>query len=365
MDSEKKDFKEIKINIGKKNKYNIKKTKIILFYILLFLFLIFLVYILLFKNVIIIINKKNIREINDIYRMYLNNKNEMLKKKNLLNYNFNNKNISDKLYALRLFTNNNYIKYKGVEKCLIYDPDKQYCIYHLIAPKKVIGKEKILIGEKKDGCYVLLNDFKDIRIAYSFGISYMIQFDKDLAERGIDVYMYDHTINKLPYNNPKFHWAKIGITGKGKENAQLKTLEHLIEKNGHKSEKNMILKIDIEHNEWDSLKEVEENVLKQFKYIIIEYHFYKTNNIELYYNVIQKLHKNHQVFFLRCFQRENIVQFGNNIICRYLEVSYVIREGHLFDTDDSIYPIFEFDFDGPNPKANYEFNLNIMKLFDN
>ena len=81
--------------------------------------------------------------------------------------------------------------------------------------------------------------------------------------------------------------------------------------------------------------------------------------------MIQKLHKNHQVFYLRCFQRENIVQFGNNIICRYLEVSYVIREGHLFDTDDSIYPIFEFDFDGPNPKANYEFNLNIMKLFDN
>ena len=123
----------------------------------------------------------------------------------------------------------------------------------------------------------------------------MIQFDKGLAERGIDVYMYDHTINKLPYNNPKFHWAKLGITGKSKENAQLKTLEHLIEKNGHKSEKNMILKIDIEHNEWDSLKEGEENVL-------------------------------------------------NNL---------------------NIYPIFEFDFNGPNPKAKSEFNLNIMKLFDN
>ena len=219
-----------------------------------------------------------------------------------------------------------------------------------------------LIGEKRDGCYVLLNDFKDIRIAYSFGISNMIHFDQGLADRGIDVYMYDHTINKLPYNNPKFHWEKIGICGKNKENAQLKTLEHIMEKNGHTSEKNMILKIDIENNEWDSLKDIQENVLKQFKYIIIEYHF-ESNKIELYYNIIKKLHKNHQVFYLRCHFRYIIADFGNNTICKYLEASYVIREGNIFDKDDSIYPIFEFDFQGPDPKPKSEFNLNILKLF--
>ena len=72
---------------------------------------------------------------------------------------------------------------------MINDPDSQYCIYHLIYPKTVIGKKRILIGEKRDGCYVLLDDFKDIKIAYSFGISNMIHFDKELANRGIDVYM--------------------------------------------------------------------------------------------------------------------------------------------------------------------------------
>ncbi len=155
------------------------------------------------------------------------------------------------------------------------------------------------------------------------------------------------------------------MTGKYKEKAQLKTLEHLMEKNGHTSEKNMILKIDITYNEWDSLKDVQENVLKQFKYILIEYHFNNTNKVELYYNIIKKLHKNHQVFYLRCNDRENIVEFGNNKICKYLEASYVIREGNTFDEDDSIYPIFEFDFTGPKPNAGSEFNLNILKLFYN
>ena len=237
------------------------------------------------------------------------------------------------------------------------------CFYHLIAPKKVIGKNRILIGEKSDGCYVLLDDFRDIRIAYSFGIERKIQFDKSLADRGIDVYMYDHTINKLPYDNPKFHWKKIGIAGKNQTNDTLKTLEELILINGHSFEKNMILKIDVEHCEWVSLIDLPDNILTKFKYIIIEYHFNTKNEIELYYKVLKKIEKNHQVFYLRCHGRSTIIMLGDYMICRYLEVSYIIKENNQFTKDDSIYPIFEFDIFGPNLYKN-EFNLNILKLFD-
>ena len=192
----------------------------------------------------------------------------------------------------------------------------------------------------------------------------MIQFDQGLADRGIDVYMYDHTIKGLPYNNAKFHWEKIGICGRNGESDQLKTLEHLLEKNGYTSEKNMILKMDIESAEWESLKDVSEDVLKQFKYIIIEYHFL-SDKVELYYNIIRKIYKNHQAFYLRCHGRNEVAEFGNNMICRYLEISYVIREGNHFDKDDSIYPNYKFDFHGPNPNPSFEINLNILKLFYN
>ena len=62
--------------------------------------------------------------------------------------------------------------------------------------------------------------------------------------------MYDHIINKLPYNNEKFHWKKIGIAGNAEKNYQLKTLEDLIVENGHSNEYNMILKIDVEEAEF-------------------------------------------------------------------------------------------------------------------
>ena len=323
----------------------------------------YFIYALFIKNNIIIANKSSADELVNIFKYYIK---EILKSKNnktlLPNLSIYSDNIHDKYKILRLLTNNNFYYYGDYEKCLLNNPDSQNCIYHLIAPKKVIGKERILIGDKADGSYVLLNDFKNIRIAYSFGIQKLVQFDKGLADRGIDVYMYDHTIDNLPYNNPKFHWEKLGIAGKNNVNNQLKTLEQLMIKNGHSSETNMILKMDIENNEWDSLKDVPENVLKQFKYIVIEYHF-ETDNVQLYYNILNKIYKNHQAFYLRCHGREIITKFGINRICKFLEASYIIREGNLFEKDDSIYPIYEFDFHDPKEHAYSDMNLNILKLF--
>ena len=50
---------------------------------------------------------------------------------------------------------------------------------------------------------------------------------KELADRGIDVFMYDHTIDSLPYENNHFHWKKIGICGKSSSENNLKTLGYV------------------------------------------------------------------------------------------------------------------------------------------
>ena len=281
-----------------------------------------------------------------------------------LDSHYYNNNISEKIKLLKIITNNNEEHYKGIKNCLTNDPDSEQCIYHLIVPKHVVGKKKILIGEKKDGGYVLLDDFKDIKIAYSFGISYNIHFDKELADKGIDVYMYDHTITHLRYNNPKFHWKKIGISGIKNEKENLKTLEHLIIENGHTKEKNMILKIDVEHSEWNSILDLKDDILKQFKYIAIEFHFRTEKLGELYYNVLKKLAKTHQSFYFRCNgSRSKIIAFGNNRICKALEVTYIIKEGNKFIKDENIYPIFEFDY-LKSKNNESEINLNLFKLFD-
>jgi hypothetical protein len=249
------------------------------------------------------------------------------------------------------------------------DPDSQKCIYHLILPKNVFGINRILLENKTegDGSYVILDDFKDIKIAYSFGIYKNIKFDKALADRGIDVFMYDHTIDSLPYQNPKFHWKKIGLCGIGKQYQNMTNLEELIAENGHRKEKNMILKIDIEHWEYESIISLKEDTLNQFKYILIEYHFkgeteFKNDN--LYYNVIKKISNTHQSYYARCNgDRDYIAYFGNNRICHILEVCYIIKKDNTFKKDEAIYPMYEFDYSVPK-SGKLEYNLNLLKLFE-
>jgi hypothetical protein len=271
--------------------------------------------------------------------------------------------ISEKIKYLKILTNNNEKEYKGIQECLLNNPEEKFCIYHLILPKEVFDKKRILLGEKKDGCYVLLDDFENIKYAYSFGIFRNIQFDRALADKGIDIYMYDHTINSLPYENPKFHWKKIGLCGKRKQYPNMKNLDQLIVENGHSKEKNMILKMDIEHWEFESLVDIKEETLNQFKYILIEYHFKDETQFtshNLYYNVLKKISKTHQAFYTRCNEnRSNIAQFGINRICHIIEVSYIIKKDNIFRKDEAIYPLYEFDYSVPQKG-----NLNILKLFE-
>ena len=161
------------------------------------------------------------------------------------------------------------------------------------------------IGRKGDGGYILLDDLTNIKIAYSFGLFNEISFDKDLADKNIDIFMYDHTIKNLPFQNKRFHWKKIGLIGKKINNNEMKTLEELIIENGHLNENNMILKMDIENSEWNVFEEINDKILKQFKYIVGEFHFSKKYE-SIYSSVFKKLNKTHQIFHLHC----------NNLILR-------------------------------------------------
>ena len=46
-----------------------------------------------------------------------------------------------------------------------------------------------------------------------------------------------------------------------------------------------------------------------------------------------------------------------------MEVSYIIKKGNLFENDENVYPIDEFEYLKP-VKGQLEMNLNLLKLFN-
>ena len=232
------------------------------------------------------------------------------------------KNINKKIENLNY---TNLILNQQIEAIFYYlhNINNKSSIYQLLRPKDVYGKKKVRIGKEGDGGYVLLNDLENISIAYSFGIFNDVSFDLELAEKNIDVFMYDHTIQKLPFYNKKFHWKKFGLTGIKTNDFFMKTLKQLIYENDHINEKNMILKLDIEGSEWNVFSEVSGAILKQFKYILVEFHFNNTYESQ-YIKIFKKLNRTHQIFHLHCNNCGLMVKFDGYNICNSLEVSFII-----------------------------------------
>ena len=268
--------------------------------------------------------------------------------------------------------------YKEEKKCYYKNDDT--CLYKYLCPKKVKGKKLKLFGFLRDGSYVLTEDLSNIIIAYSFGIDGEISFDMKIADEGIDVYMYDPYIYRLSFPNlnirknniftndinyyqKKLHFFRIGLTGSNMHGNNLKTLEEILKSNGHMNQKNMILKMDIEGAEWNALRDLSEDILKKFKYITLELHI--PERPEDYHSaIIKKLSKFHQLIYIRCNNSNGkVIQFGNNKIWKYIEVTYIIKEGNEFLKDDSIYPLKEFYFKNDMYRPDANFNLNIYKLF--
>ena len=199
-----------------------------------------------------------------------------------------------------------------------------------------------------------------------------------IADNDIDVYMYDPFCNGLDfskynlnngqdfknnvdYYRKKLHFFKIGITGSNKKH-NMKTLQEILNDNGHSNEKDMILKMDVEYAEWEALSEISEDILKKFIYIVIEFHLWK-NPDKTTFNVLKKLSKFHQVIFIRFNNAGNLVEFGYNKMCNAIEVTYMLKEGNEFVRDNSIYPLKEINFMNFKERPSIDFDLNIFKLF--
>ena len=171
--------------------------------------------------------------------------------------------------------------------------------------------------------------------------------------------MYDHTISELAFENPKFHWKKIGLTGRNINKNNMKTLPELIQINGHLEEKNMILKLDIESNEWDVFQNLEINNFRQFKYIVGEFHFFNSGKIQ-YYNILKKILGTHQIFHIHCNNCGNIIKLNGYIICNLLEISFIQREGYEFTEDINVYPIDGLDYKNCKRREDTSYVINLF-----
>lgn len=215
-------------------------------------------------------------------------------------------------------------------------------LHELLQVKKPLSQkwELCRVGKQDDGGYVMLNNFEDSKAAYSFGICDDVSWDKFMAELGYDVYMYDHTIDKLPEENGKFHWQKIGLGGiYDKEHPELRTLPMLLEDNGHLEEKHIILKMDIEGAEWECFSRLEGRYLEQFDQIVLELHgMNDLDRMDIMEKSLSRLNESHQLVHIHGNNCVPYKMAAGRVMPDVVECTYLKKDVCGFSDEEQIFP---------------------------
>ena len=238
-------------------------------------------------------------------------------------------------------------RYMDIEKSKLYRQTRR--LHELLPIKNISNRDGNLVrvGNLYDGGYVALDRYFNSNIAYSFGISTDVSWDKYMAEQGFDVYMYDHTIEGLPEEHEKFHWRKIGIAGiYNSESPELKTFPMLMEENGHTDSKNIILKMDIEGAEWEVFDNLPDDDMTRFDQILIEMHDLNSEeNFSVKERVLEKLNKTHQLVHIHGNHNEPYVMVKGMVMPNVIECTYVKKGLCEFEDFEGFLPD---ELDRPN-----------------
>lgn len=138
-----------------------------------------------------------------------------------------------------------------------------------------IKKDLIRLGGNSDGGYLLPNDLAGIKSCFSPGVDVTATFESDLFERGIGSHLIDYSVDKVPndLNVLSFEKKFLGAVSKDK----YLSLEDWVNKyEPDAKESSLILQMDIEGAEYETLLACPSYILSKFRIVVIEFHLIET-----------------------------------------------------------------------------------------
>jgi len=224
------------------------------------------------------------------------------------------------------------------------DPHLKPAVLELLGslkPMKAIGVEKVRVGEARDGGYVMLDDFGGISGAYSIGIGPDVSWDYAIAERGIEVFQFDHTVQDTPTFHRLFHFEPVCLGSEAAENPRTKTLAALV---GERSqpEQDLLLKVDIEDAEWDVFSTMDPELLSRFRQIVCEFHsFHRVAEPawkECAARVFDHLTRYHQVIHLHRNGIVPLIVSDDLEFPAVMEVTFARKSSYQFCETEETFP---------------------------
>jgi len=170
-----------------------------------------------------------------------------------------------------------------------------------LQPVKLRNCELARFGEKNDGGYLLCgNLLTGVESAYSYGISGYDGWGCDVSTRlSVPVHQYDcfnTTQPSCPSGRPVFHAECVAGKRSNDEQGRLfDSLQSQFVRNGDGA-KRLVVKMDVEGAEWDSILQTPDEVLARIDQLVFEFH--GVSDTARYLEVIAKLKRSFEIVHL-------------------------------------------------------------------
>jgi hypothetical protein len=231
----------------------------------------------------------------------------------------------------------------------------------LLRPYGVKGFTKARFGSPYDGGYVILNDFRGIDTALSFGIGENAEWDLDIAKRCVTVYQFDHTVDSPPITDPRLIFSRKRISLEVGPDSE--SLISLVEQyDNHNIDPNILLKIDIECDEWLVFDKAPPDILRRFSQIVGEFHFFEGFSADarwrrLISRVLTKLTNDFAVIHVHANNYGDFHNIGHLTFPNVFEITFANRSLYSFyETEETI----PGPLDAPNDPSRPDVHLDIF-----
>jgi len=247
------------------------------------------------------------------------------------------------------------------------------CLFNLLEIKEPQGRGLIRVGSRNDGGYILADDFNPSQLAISLGVGRNVDVEYFLAELGIKVLMFDGTIEKLPRGHKNFVFTAKNVCGKFEDarsqdnlieiNRIFADVDDLLKSKTVGTERlklgpHLLLLIDIEGSEYETILDIDEKYLVNCLQITVEFHnvFSELNNeSSRLTECIKKLKKTHEIISVHGNNYGGSIQSGAKDYPDVIELSFLNKTSYEFTKGTNT---FNHPLSMPNNKSMKDLSHN-------
>jgi hypothetical protein len=186
----------------------------------------------------------------------------------------------------------------------------------------------VRLGGNNDGGYLVPDDLNNIKFNLSPGIGNRFNFELDLLKRGIPSNMCDASIDSIPRELAKCKFIKKNIGSINKKD-QI-SINDWIEKINSENNQNLMLQMDIEGMEYETILSLSKKNLDCFRIIIIEFHNLREIKNKFFFKIVlatfEKLLENFIICHIHPNNSCGINYISDVAIPNAIEVSFIRKD---------------------------------------